>query len=93
MLEAVTRGPRFTISLKRSTQNLHLSTSGSADYPIFSGAASQVFDHGWQFGQTYPMPNISYLPIYRIPKGLNVSAYRMGLGFVQQLHQLPLKLP
>jgi hypothetical protein len=27
MLEAVTHGPRFTISLKRSTQNLQLSTS------------------------------------------------------------------
>ena len=29
------RGPRFTISLKRSTQFLQLSTSWSADYPIF----------------------------------------------------------
>jgi hypothetical protein len=27
MLEAVINGPRFTISLKRSTQNLQLSTS------------------------------------------------------------------
>jgi hypothetical protein len=27
MLEAVNHGPRFTISLKRSTQNLQLSTS------------------------------------------------------------------
>ena len=27
--------PRFTISLKRSTQNLQLSTSSPADYPIF----------------------------------------------------------
>src|SRR5215470_9000430 len=35
MLEAVTHGPRFTISLKRSTQNLQLSTSSPADYPIF----------------------------------------------------------
>jgi hypothetical protein len=26
--------PRFTISLKRSTQNLQLSTSSPADYPI-----------------------------------------------------------
>src|SRR5215831_332242 len=34
MLEAV-HGPRFTISLKRSTQNLLLSTSSPADYPIF----------------------------------------------------------
>src|SRR5208283_2965370 len=34
MLEAAQRGPRFTISLKRSTQNLQLSTSWPADYPI-----------------------------------------------------------
>ncbi len=34
MLEAAKARPRFTISLKRSTQNLQLSTSSSADYPI-----------------------------------------------------------
>jgi hypothetical protein len=35
MLEAVTTDLVFTISLKRSTQNLQLSTSWPADYPIF----------------------------------------------------------
>ena len=30
-------GPRFTISLKRSTQNFQLSTTTPADYPIFWG--------------------------------------------------------
>src|SRR6266436_2754969 len=35
MLEAVTADLVFTISLKRSTQNLQLSTSSPADYPIF----------------------------------------------------------
>src|SRR4029434_3262222 len=35
MLEAVTHGPRFTISLKRSTLNPQLSTKSPADYPIF----------------------------------------------------------
>jgi hypothetical protein len=35
MLEAANARPRFTISLKRSTQNLQLSTSSLADYPIF----------------------------------------------------------
>jgi hypothetical protein len=35
MLEAAQREPRFTISLKRSTHNLQLSTSWSADYPIW----------------------------------------------------------
>jgi hypothetical protein len=36
MLEAVTADLVFTISLKRSTQNLQLSTSRPADYPIYS---------------------------------------------------------
>src|SRR5450759_5082390 len=35
MLEAVTTDLVFTISLKRSTQNLQLSTSWPADYPIY----------------------------------------------------------
>jgi hypothetical protein len=35
MLEAVTADLVFTISLKRSTQNLQLSTTSPADYPIF----------------------------------------------------------
>jgi hypothetical protein len=39
MLEAAQREPRFTISLKRSTQNLQLSTSSPADYPIFRSEA------------------------------------------------------
>src|SRR6266704_3813922 len=38
MLEAVTTDLVFTISLKRSTQNLQLSTSWPADYPIFWSA-------------------------------------------------------
>ena len=39
MLEAVDTDLVFTISLKRSTQNLQLSTSSPADYPIFEGVA------------------------------------------------------
>jgi hypothetical protein len=39
MLEAVTADLVFTISLKRSTQNLQLSTSWPADYRIFWGTA------------------------------------------------------
>ena len=39
MLEAVHTDLVFTISLKRSTQNLQLSTSSPADYPIFWGKA------------------------------------------------------
>jgi hypothetical protein len=36
MLEAIPTDLVFTISLKRSTLNLQLSTSWPADYPIFS---------------------------------------------------------
>jgi hypothetical protein len=36
MLEAVHTDLVFTISLKRSTQNLQLSTSSPADYPIYT---------------------------------------------------------
>ena len=39
MLEAVHADLVFTISLKRSTQNLQLSTSSPADYPIYRIAA------------------------------------------------------
>jgi hypothetical protein len=35
LIDAVDTDLRFTISLKRSTQNLQLSTSWPADYPIF----------------------------------------------------------
>jgi hypothetical protein len=40
MLEAVTADLVFTISLKRSTQNLQLSTSSPADYPIYAPKAT-----------------------------------------------------
>src|SRR5271157_2365543 len=39
MLEAVHTDLVFTISLKRSTQNLPLSTNSPADYPIFGSEA------------------------------------------------------
>jgi hypothetical protein len=42
MLEAVHADLVFTISLKRSTQNLQLSTSWPADYPIFRGIADMA---------------------------------------------------
>jgi hypothetical protein len=53
MLEAVHTDLVSTIGLKRSTQNLQLSTSSPADYPIFEGeerkwrglAATSQFDH------------------------------------------------
>src|SRR5664280_3324633 len=41
MLEAVTTNLVSTISLKRSTQNLQLSTSWPADYPIFGSLADK----------------------------------------------------
>jgi hypothetical protein len=42
MLEAANARPRFTISLKRSTQNLQLSTSSLADYPIFERSGHEA---------------------------------------------------
>ena len=42
MLEAVHTDLVFTISLKRSTQNLQLSTSSPADYPIFGSEADMA---------------------------------------------------
>ena len=41
MLEAATTDLVFTISLKRSTLNLQLSTSSPADYPISSPIATE----------------------------------------------------
>src|SRR5271165_5241688 len=42
MLEAVHTDLVFTISLKRSTQNLQLSTSSPADYPIFAASDAKL---------------------------------------------------
>jgi hypothetical protein len=42
MLEAAKARPRFTISLKRSTQNLQLSTRTPADYPILLGVKRKL---------------------------------------------------
>jgi hypothetical protein len=46
MLEAAQREPRFTISLKRSTQNLQLSTRTPADYPIYRINSGQTAPSG-----------------------------------------------
>jgi hypothetical protein len=46
MLEAVTTDLVFTISLKRSTQNLQLSTSWPADYPIYRINSGQTAPSG-----------------------------------------------
>ena len=45
MLEAVHTDLVFTISLKRSTQNLQLSTSSPADYPIYAPKAEVISEH------------------------------------------------
>ena len=42
MLEAIFTDLVFTISLKRSTQNLQLSTSWPADYPIFAAPTPEA---------------------------------------------------
>jgi hypothetical protein len=43
MLEAAHADLLFTISLKRSTQNLDLSTTTPADHPIFQGGKADIF--------------------------------------------------
>jgi hypothetical protein len=43
MLEAVPTDLVFTISLKRSTQNLQLSTNWPADYPIYAAESGSKF--------------------------------------------------
>jgi hypothetical protein len=48
MLEAVHTDLVFTISLKRSTQNLQLSTSSPADYPIYAAEAEVNSEH-WRY--------------------------------------------
>jgi hypothetical protein len=50
MLEAVDTDLVFTISLKRSTQNLQLSTNSPADYPIFCLDSNEIVDIAGQFG-------------------------------------------
>jgi hypothetical protein len=45
MLEAMTTDLVFTISLKRSTQNLQLSTSWAGDYTIFCSASLTHVGH------------------------------------------------
>jgi hypothetical protein len=46
MLEAAQCEPRFTISLKRSTQNLQLSTRTPADYSIYRINSGQTAPSG-----------------------------------------------
>jgi hypothetical protein len=49
MLEAAHTVPRFTISLKRSTQILQLSTRSPADYPIFTPGSFRNYQRpAWQ---------------------------------------------
>jgi hypothetical protein len=51
MLEAVNHGPRFTISLKRSTQNLQLSTSRRPITPSFAPRT-------WLFDRFVPIASL-----------------------------------
>src|ERR1019366_5749670 len=58
MLEAVTTDLVFTINLKRSTQNLQLSTRSPADYPIFgsnsdAGASLPLVYLSFNSGHTF----------------------------------------
>jgi len=64
MLEAEHTDLVFTISLKRSTQNLQLSTSWPADYPIF-----------WRYSVSrWSAPDTSKMPICSPNKTANAAA-------------------
>jgi hypothetical protein len=87
MLEAANARPRFTISLKRSTQNLQLSTSRRPIIPSFhpiSAEKQTSLDVG-----DVPMHNRRHSPIVRkstLPaesvanRRLSVNAGSLGLG-------------
>jgi hypothetical protein len=72
MLEAVDTDLVFTISLKRSTQNLQLSTSSPADYPIF-GPLPEVNS----FARLYRGPRVA-CRLLRVLRGAG--------GILQLLH-------
>ena len=65
MLEAVHTDLVFTISLKRSTQNLQLSTSSPADYPIFAPKATL----------SHPEAARRYGPISKLLRGSKLQSY------------------
>jgi hypothetical protein len=73
MLEAVDTDLVFTISLKRSTQNLPLSTSSPADYPIFWPKAdigiAKCLNKAWSLLGICNDANSSRLPSARRPRG------------------------
>src|SRR5450756_602216 len=56
MLEAVTTNLVSTISLKRSTQNLQLSTSWPADYPIYSRSPMACSCSAHEYGSALARP-------------------------------------
>jgi hypothetical protein len=72
MLEVVTHGPRFTISLKRSTQNLQLSTRSPADYPIYRRKAEVR-------RQAMLANSVEIDP--ELPVGSGFSRYAQSIGF------------
>ena len=71
MLEAVNADLVFTISLKRSTQNLQLSTATPADYPIF-----------WGFGQLGRDPRIASEGLFSHARGATKKAAAQICGLI-----------
>ena len=77
MLEAVPTDLVFTISLKRSTQNLQLSTSSPADYPI-STIGRILLENGYHtswFGKDHNTPT------YQASQAGPFNQWPMGMGF------------
>jgi hypothetical protein len=65
MLEAVPTDLVFTISLKRSTQNLQLSTSSPADYPISSSDRYRIA----------ALRQVTFRAISRLLRGSKLQSY------------------
>ena len=67
MLEAVNHGPRFTISLKRSTQNLQLSTSCRPITPSIGLASGHSARRAQQTGSVSTRPTHHVISSGRAP--------------------------
>jgi hypothetical protein len=62
MLEAANADLVFTISLKRSTPNLLLSTNSPADYPIYPGRNRGTSGPGADMAKTFILTQLRHSP-------------------------------
>jgi hypothetical protein len=79
-LEAANADLVFTISLKRSTRNLQLSTNSPADYPVFR---QSIADDSRLLGNVCKVHERAYAPWVRI---LNERANSIGIPALDGSH-------